>query len=135
MEYQIHNMFSISDLDPDKPYVIIGIVGPDDIHPEYIENDKCIGVLRLNFYDSEYDDGITTEQAKSVVKFIKKQLFRDTKPELIAVHCIVGVSRSAAVAAAIMKCLKDDYLSVFENPRYSPNDRVYKYIVDAWNKA
>ena len=46
--------------------------------------------------------------------------------DTILVNCEAGQSRSAGVAAAIMKYFNNDDTQIFDNPRYTPNMRCYR---------
>ena len=82
-------------------------------------------VLFLQFDDVDANDKkykpMRPDQAQRTVDFVKENL----DAELCIVHCDAGVSRSAAVAAAIGKFINGDDMFIFGRPRFSPNTHVY----------
>ena len=46
------------------------------------------------------------------------------------VHCDAGISRSSGVAAAILKAKTGDDSQIFNNPKYRPNMRCYRIVLD-----
>ena len=84
-------------------------------------------VLRLCFEDAEDADCgqklITYEQAEAICRFVLR--FRGEIDTLI-VHCAAGVSRSPAVAAAIVKGLGENDEAIWNDPALPPQrTRVY----------
>lgn len=57
-------------------------------------------------------------------KFVQK-IFAD-----FIVHCDAGISRSSGVAAAILKAKTGDDSQIFNNPKYRPNMRCYRIVLD-----
>lgn len=96
----------------------------DIIESEYNGIEK---ILRLQFNDSDKDDGITHNDAKAIAEFVKNESIY----ERIIVHCGAGHSRSAGVAAAILKYLYNDDRQIFNSKRYGPNMRCYRYVLEA----
>lgn len=90
-------------------------------------------VLFLNFNDTDSKDlvsgCINDEDAENIKQFILKYA-EDDSIDLIIVNCEAGVSRSAGVAAAIMKYLWNDDTSIFDNSKYHPNMLCYRTIVN-----
>ena len=52
------------------------------------------------------------------------------KPTLFVVHCDAGISRSAAVCAAIRRYLGFEDMSIFDNYMYNPNPLVYYTMME-----
>ena len=48
----------------------------------------------------------------------------------VIVHCDAGISRSSGVAAAILKAKTGDDSQIFNSPKYRPNMRCYRIILD-----
>lgn len=117
--------------------VLISVVDPDSLpHPkEILETFK--DHLSVFFWDTteneEGVDSIPKEEASKIRNFIQ-----DHPNDAFLIHCSAGKSRSAAVAKAI-ECLLDfdgDLYSyrvagsmIDRNPRYTPNDSVFKSII------
>lgn len=67
-------------------------------------------------------------EAPSLAEFIDKY-YQESYRFLVV--CGAGVSRSAAVAAAILEFYEDEGLCVFSDFRYSPNKVIYKVLLEA----
>lgn len=74
---------------------------------------------------------ITDIQAKDIVNFVLDNHEAD-KTDWFCVNCAAGVSRSAAVCAAIMRILCNDDMPVFTNSHFCPNMTVYREVLNAW---
>ena len=86
-------------------------------------------VLFLQFDDEENGDcAMTPQHANTIVSFVKS--LDDIVDELI-VHCEAGVSRSAAVAAAISFSINGDDAEFFKFPYY-PNKLCYRLVLEAF---
>jgi len=137
----------------DKKHIIISIISPQ-LYGNPIkkvgfkDNPKRIATLHLQFYDidsskeltkmsynelvAQYGPGIFSEyQAQQIIDFVEK--YKD-QVELIVIHCEAGISRSAAVGAAIMKQLTGDDSKIFNNKMFLPNMFIYSTILKTWNK-
>lgn len=87
-------------------------------------------VLYMYFDDVESGTGvITSDQATKIVQFIKACPDNIDK---IIVHCGAGVSRSAGCCAAIMKFMTGSDMQIFDSPKYCPNMRVYREVLNAF---
>ena len=94
---------------------------------------KVVSILRLWFadadqpgrdvycHDTDYHDMMSDEDAARLADFV----FSDPTIPLI-VHCDAGISRSAGVAAAILKHFTGDDSLIFDNPKYQPNMWCYR---------
>jgi len=69
------------------------------------------------------------EQALQIVDFVEG--IKD-KVKGFLIHCEAGVSRSAAVAAAIELMLNGSSDRIFNDRRYSPNMYVYTKLIQEW---
>lgn len=86
-------------------------------------------LFRLNFLDTdEKESSISQEEALHLAKFIKKWYPRVKK---FVVHCEAGMSRSAGVAAAILKYFEGDDSPIFDNAYFKPNMYVYRSVLNA----
>lgn len=92
-------------------------------------------VLKLSFNDTDskefLDGGILDEDANKIVEFIDKYKDND-ELDLIIIHCEAGQSRSAGVAAAIMKYLFNDDTEIFNNNKFTPNMLCYRKVLNAF---
>lgn len=90
-------------------------------------------VLRLCFDDAEeegfWQNLMTSEQAETIRDFVLR--YQD-EIDLMIVHCTEGVSRSAAVAAAILAGCGYDDGYIWNDARYRPNRLVYRLVLDAF---
>ncbi len=116
------------------PHVIISITSHTADVASLRLNDMCRGVLRLSFVDAEAPSALHTEaslfsqaQAGELWNFTQQHV---AEIERIIVHCDAGVSRSAAVAAALARVLNGDDAEFFAG-RYRPNMRVYRLLIEA----
>ena len=90
-------------------------------------------IIFLNFNDTDCKDLVSgcikDEDALNIKEFIQRYE-EDESIDLIIVHCEAGVSRSAGVAAAIMKYLWNDDSAIFDNKRYHPNMLCYRTVLN-----
>lgn len=121
----------------DKQYIIISIASRKNNkafikHNEY-NNIKDILFISFNDTDSSIVayGGITVNEATKIVKFINKYIHTEADINLI-VHCEAGQSRSAGVAAAIMKYLYNNDTDIFNNRYYKPNMLCYRKVLNAF---
>lgn len=71
---------------------------------------------------------ISDEQAAEIADAVFK--YKDKVDEII-IHCYAGISRSAAIAAAISKYLTGDNTEYFNYRKYTPNPLVYRKVLSA----
>lgn len=125
----------------DESCVIISISDPRMLYYEEpfasLEN-EVIDILPLTFsdadkpgrdvygYDAGVDDLMSDDDARMVAEFVAKY-----RKKNIIIHCDAGISRSAGVAAAIMKHLTGDDSQVFDSPRRHPNMWCYRKTLEA----
>lgn len=117
-----------------EDYVLISISCPND--PAKIpDNEYRKDVLRLEFDDIDHPvyllGGLKCkmfekEDAVKILEFFNK--YRD-RYEYMIVHCDAGISRSAAVVAALTKIQGQSDGDYFGR-RYIPNRRVYSFILE-----
>ena len=91
------------------------------------EHNRVVAVLYL-FFDDEVvgDNTFSDEQAEQVIRFVDAW---KSKVERLIVHCDAGVSRSAAVCAAMKRYLGFDDEDIFKNQQYEPNPLVYETLI------
>lgn len=106
--------------------------GDTDVEIKNIEQTGIKSILRVKFYDSDDRDTcypcITYNQAKEIADFVKSKNMDDY--DKIIVHCDAGQSRSAGVAAAIMKFLNGSDAEIFNNFKYYPNRTCYRRVLE-----
>lgn len=126
--------------------VIISISTPYfnyEIGP-YINTENGVEeILDLSFFDADEPDGLdinnvvaansdlmSDADAEKIANFVERN-----KQNLIIVHCDAGISRSSAVAAAILLHYTGDDSAIFDNERaYSPNMWVYFKVLKAFGE-
>jgi len=129
------------------PHVIMSITDPDLELPAFAPNENRLGILSLQFYDlddisdqmepkdaveylAQFGDGLfKDDQAAEIVEFVEG--IKDRIKGML-IHCEAGVSRSAAVAAFTELMLNGSNERVFQDRRYSPNQYVYRKLLQAW---
>ena len=111
---------------------IISITNVDNGFVNFRNNNEnnIVSVLHLFFDDvcSNEPNCMNESDAEKIAEFAKNIA---DKVDQIIVHCEAGVSRSAGVAAALMKYFNDDDMPIFENPRYCPNMHCYSMVLNA----
>ncbi len=124
-----------------EPTVMISIsdsrMAYDD-EPFASTENGIVDILRLSFSDAdgkgldvygnpvEESDLMTDEDARNVAAFVDAH--RDVR---ILVHCDAGISRSAGVAAAILKYYTGDDSKIFKGGWYYPNMWCYRKTLNA----
>lgn len=128
---------SYTDYSYDK--VIISIRTPGDEKAEFYSNNKTIkDILYLEFYDISYNsqeifkgyEPMTDKDAVKIRDFVLK--WKD-KVDTLWVHCDVGISRSAGVAAGIIEALGEDNSYIFDSKMYFPNLLCYRKTLNVFN--
>lgn len=81
----------------------------------------------LSFQDTTIQkfDSFNNQIANKIIDFTKKI---DFSKNTLVVCCDGGISRSAAVAAAILRKQKGNYKAIFKNCKYTPNILVFKIL-------
>ena len=128
-----------------EPTVMISI---SDQHMQYAaaplcsEENKVLQILSLCFadaaqpgpaiygYATEVEDLMGDEDAAKVAELLRA--YPDTD---VIVHCDAGISRSAGIAAAILKHTTGDDSSIFENGLYDANQWCYQKTLKALTAA
>jgi len=121
--------------------VMISISDPRMVYndePFISEDNGITDMLKLSFSDAdgkgldvygnpvEESDLMTDEDARKVAAFAYAH-----QHVYILVHCDAGISRSAGVAAAILKHFTGDDGAVFNSGRYFPNMWCYRKTLNA----
>ena len=100
---------------------------------EFYPRPWLLHILEIQFNDVEKGKGcITKKQAKEIANYVCRiypQVVR------IIVHCELGQSRSAGVAAAISQFFEGSSGGIFGNKAYSPNRTCHGYVLSALKEA
>lgn len=124
----------------DAQTVMISISDPYIQYPNApfcSKENNVVAILRLRFTDADkpgkdvYGRDVTENDLISDwdAERIKSLLNRYQDTEII-VHCDAGISRSSGVAAAILKAATGDDSIIFDTPRFRPNMRCYRTVLD-----
>lgn len=102
--------------------------------PFITENHKIIDFLYVDFEDIEkkYDNEsilMDDSHALGIKDFINKN---KDKIEVLLIHCSAGISRSAAIGAALNLALLGDDYSIWKSGDYIPNLHCYKTMLKAY---
>ena len=115
--------------------VVISITSHGTFEAFIIPNriNGIIDILHLKFNDTDKKDeisgGITEADGKKIKEFIYR--YKDNQYiDKIIVHCEAGQSRSAGVAAAILKYLTGSDMQIFKDDRYRPNMLCYRTVLN-----
>lgn len=133
MEIFVYSRSAFSAVAPhDVPHVLISITSDSTDIARFRENPLCRDTLRLAFVDADEPSATYPEDrlfsaadAASIWSFVLRH--RDV--ERIIVHCDAGVSRSAAVGAALARFFNGDDTEFFGG-RYRPNARVHRMLLE-----
>ena len=117
---------------PDEPYILISITDPTTPDAKIAESEYRVDALRLKFHDSgDYGQPLrdtvvmTAEHARSILDFVNQH--KNTVSTIVC-QCEAGMSRSAAIAAALSHILQGQNRYFYAN--FEPNKWVYKTILD-----
>lgn len=91
-------------------------------------------VMWLHFEDVEEEEDavncLSDEQALKIKNFITKV---GASVERIIIHCDAGVSRSAGIAAAVLRYFGQDENLIWGDPQYNPNRTCYRKMLKAFS--
>lgn len=123
------------------PVVMISISDPNmryDSFPFISQDNKITDILKISFADADApgidvygreassSDLMQPEDGQRIKKFLDKHPGMD-----VIVHCDAGISRSAGVAAGILKAKTGDDSQIFDRPAYRPNFHCYRTTLAA----
>lgn len=113
--------------------VMISIRTPKDpCTPKPAMGNNLLDILYLEFHDVDRPNrlmsGMTDEDGHKVAEFVRKWW---GKVDLLIVHCDAGQSRSAGVAAAILKAMTGDDSQIYDVSFYTPNSLCYRKTLNA----
>ncbi len=133
VNFLVLNRHDIETVVPDVPYLVISIADPERAEAVLAASPLQRAVLRLRFHDKSGARAalsgkvaMTPTVAREILAFVRKHL-----PEvaLIACQCEAGISRSAAIAAALSRVLQGEDSFFFAH--YAPNDWIYQTLLKA----
>lgn len=113
--------------------VVISIASKQMSRAKVFKNDdnKIIDILFLSFNDTDMNTTesgcISSNDAESIKQFVQKY---SDDVDTIIVQCEAGQSRSAGVAAALMKYLWNNDTAIFNNRKYTPNRLCYRTVLN-----
>jgi predicted protein tyrosine phosphatase len=124
----------------DRPHVVISIADPESSPVRIPESDHRLGALNLAFHDvspsviaivDEMAEGeparhFELNDAQAIWEFVAEHR---GQLQLIVCQCEEGISRSAAVAAALSNVLNGDDSFFFA--KYAPNQSVYSALLSS----
>ena len=102
--------------------------------PTYADIKNCGPTLFLHSEDFDTElpgwsiQPIQKEDAEKIAAFV---MINKHNGRRFIVQCDAGISRSAGVAAALMKYFNGDDSPIFDNPQYCPNMRCYRMVLEA----
>lgn len=128
----------------DRESVMISVSDPRMAYVEFpfcSKANKIREILQLEFSDADApgtdvygnqassDDLYNDEMADRVVDFVMNNQDAD-----IIVHCDAGISRSAGIAAAILKATEGNDDRIFDSGWYCPNMLCYRTTLNAFQR-
>ena len=133
INFLILNRFDVETTLLDVPYVIVSVTDPERPEATIADSPNRRAVLRLKFHDKGSRHQISREKlvmsqedAQAILAFVQEHL---DKVKLIVCQCEAGISRSAAIAAALSRILQEEDHFFFAN--YAPNDWIYQTLLEA----
>ena len=85
-----------------------------------------------SFHDNNPELNLMTEEDALKIKVFIDGINEFNDLDELIIHCHAGVSRSAAVAAAILKVYNDDDSQIFDSENHAPNMYVYTQMLKAY---
>jgi len=144
IKISVASRFKIENKEFDSSHVVISMADDEEYFPNILEK-NCHGILKIAVWDTEdgtafrsmfnYDASeipkdkiFNSTHAKKILKFVSKHL---NDVSSIICQCDMGLSRSAATAAALSKILNGNDEEFFESP-FIPNKLIYETILDEY---
>lgn len=132
MKFVVHSRANmIAAKPPEAKWALISISEAAD-HPEIQLNDHHVGRLNLMFHDAdvpkEGETLFSEETARQIWDF--QESMAEAGVDVMYVHCLMGQSRSAGVAAALEKALNGDDSKYFRPGPYKPNMLVFRGVLN-----
>jgi predicted protein tyrosine phosphatase len=121
----------------ETPYLVISITDPEQPEANILDSPFLRATLRMKFHDiakpnriasqfatNSIDVHATEADAEQILSFVCEHL---AEVKLIVCHCEQGISRSAAIAAALSHILQDEDEFFFQH--YWVNRYVYELLL------
>jgi predicted protein tyrosine phosphatase len=135
-EFAVRDRFAIEHgIDTDRPCALVSVHATSTSPPRVPEAPNLVDTLQLAFDDIEPTPEMmalpgarlmTDDQARAIARFAARHL---AEVELFICQCDAGVSRSAAIAAALCEAFGGDSSRFFRE--YEPNRYVYQKVLEA----
>jgi len=128
----------------DTPAAIISISTPNTEYPYKVfksDTNGVIDILELSFADVDGQDSIDINDEYAAIKELMTDMnakkiagFADRyKDILLIIHCDEGASRSAGIAAALLRHYTGDDAAIFDDGfSYNPNMWCYFKVLKAY---
>jgi predicted protein tyrosine phosphatase len=133
LSFLVLSRAEMSKFSGEKPYLVISVTDSEKVAADIPESVFLRAILRLKFDDvgkpdkfsiGSKDVPMNEEHAEKIIKFVEKHL---SEISLITCHCEQGISRSAAIAAALSKALQPQ--DRFPTENYWINSWVYDLVI------
>ena len=121
----------------ETPYLVVSVTDPEQPEATLVESPFLRATLRMKFHDiakpsriaaqfatNSTDIYITEADAERILSFVGEHL---AEVKLIVCHCEQGISRSAAIAAALSRILQNEDEFFFRH--YWANRYVYDLLL------
>lgn len=123
----------------DEPYAFISVTEPQNYHAPVRECENRRGYLPLHFHDVPHDlenrskhyVTITEDQSDQLAGFVLEMVGQGVR--LFVINCEAGISRSAAIGAALWGHFNGDPSVFFSD--YCPNRTVYERVRKALKES
>ncbi len=135
-EFLVLSRAEVETFAAETPYLVVSITDPEQPEAALVESPFLRATLRMKFHDiakpsriaeqfatNSTDVYATETDAEQILSFVGEHL---AEVKLIVCHCEQGISRSAAVAAALSRTLQDEDEFFFRH--YWVNRYVYDLL-------
>jgi predicted protein tyrosine phosphatase len=133
LSFLVLGRHDIETIQLDVPYAVISATDPEREAAILAESPNRRAVLRLSFHDKSGPRAaalgkiaLTVADAHAILDFVEANRH---EVNLIVCQCEAGISRSAAIAAALSRIVQDEDQFFFEH--YAPNDWIYQTLLEA----
>lgn len=106
----------------------VGVISIND--PSTTPIDPYTQAVYCFFKDTEDETGMSQSDAAHIAEFVRERVSVGCRN--IVVQCTQGISRSAGVAAAILRAYRQDEGKILNDPAYCINGRCYRMTCEAF---